>query len=283
MKINEYLQNFTNDGFVKIENAINKKLILKVNNSILNVLNEKKNNFNSLDQTSSAFKKIFISRKNKNLDLFNAQKNIYRHLDEQGFLEDLISSEKIHQVISKMLGTDLEYQKQNEFIINISKKEKQNYLFKKFHQEVWSGASTNTILIWIPLFQQSTNGQMKLVQNSHIWGHIPHHDKEPIKIPKGAKYLESNCKIGDVILFHTLTLHSSAPLKKNNDVVGRLSMAVRNFKYPKNGIEDLNDWKKYSYSPNTIIEKKLGNPYLSPFRLSFQNILKHPLRKYKFK
>ena len=49
MKINEYLQNFTNDGFVKIENAINKKLILKVNNSILNVLNEKKKLINYED------------------------------------------------------------------------------------------------------------------------------------------------------------------------------------------------------------------------------------------
>jgi hypothetical protein len=124
---------------------------------------------------------------------------------------------------------------------------------------------------------------MKLIKNSHLWGHIPHHNKKPIQIPKDAEYVESNCKIGDVILFHTLTLHSTAPLKKNNDVVGRLSMAVRNFKYPKNGLEDLNDWKKYSYSPNTIIEKQLGNPYLSPFRLSSKNILKHPLRKYKFK
>lgn len=283
MKLKNYLKDFTNDGFVKIESAIDKKLILKINNSILNLLKIKKRNLKNLDQTSSSFKEIFIKKKKIDIDLFDIQKKIYHHLDEKGYLEDLVSSEKIHLVLSKMLGSDLEYQKQNEFIINISKKEKKNYLFKKFHQEVWSGASTNTILIWIPLFQQSTNGQMKLVQNSHIWGHIPHHDKEPIKIPKGAKYLESNCKIGDVLLFHTLTLHSSSPLKKNNDVVGRLSMAVRNFKYPKNGIEDLNDWKKYSYSPNTVIEKKLGNPYLSPFRLSSQNIKKHPLRQYKFK
>jgi len=282
MKINSYLEDFTNNGFTKIDNAIDKKLILEISNSILNFLTKKKNNFKNTENTSQEFKKIFSSLKEKNLNLFDNQKDICNYLDNKNFLKKIINGEKVHHKKSKMLGSDLEYLKKNEFIINISKIEKKNYLFKKYHQEVWSGASTNTILIWIPIFQLSTKGQMKLIKNSHLWGHIPHHDKKPIKIPKNSKYVESNCEIGDIILFHSLTLHSSDSLKKAKDVVGRLSMSVRNFKYPQNGL-DLDDWKKYSYSPNTIIEKQLGNPYLSPFRLSPKSINKHPLRKYKFK
>ena len=52
---------------------------------------------------------------------------------------------------------------------------------------------------------------MRLVKQSHLWGHIPHHDKSPIKIPKNSEFSLSNCKIGDVIFFHTLTLHGTIP------------------------------------------------------------------------
>ena len=132
--------------------------------------------------------------------MFSIQNQIYNELDKLNILEEILNTPKIYDFLIRMLGSDLEYKKNNEFIINTSINKKKNYLFKKLHQEVWSGASTNTILIWIPLFQK-TEGQMRLVKQSHLWGHIPHHDKSPIKIPKNSEFSLSNCKIGDVIFF----------------------------------------------------------------------------------
>ena len=281
MEFENHLEQYARLGYTKISKAIDKKLLLEINNSILDLILKKK--FSNLNKCAEEFEKFIISYTKKKQNLFKLQEKIFFHLEKKNYLIEILKSENIHSIISKMLGPDLEFKVPNEFIINISKKEKKNYLFKKFHQEVWSGASTNTTLLWIPIFQKNKDGQMKLIKNSHLWGHIPHHNKEPIKIPKDSKYFYSDCSSGDILIFHTLTLHSSVPLKKSNQVVSRLSMSVRNFKYPKNGYEDLNDWKKYSYSANTIIEKQLGNPYLSPFRLSNKNILKNSWQKYKFK
>ena len=281
MTFKKNLTEFSNIGFTKINNCLNDKFLLKINYLILNKIYNKKINKNKLSDCSEDFRKFFSKKKNSN-DLFSIQNQIYNELDKSNILEEILNTPKIYDFLIRMLGSDLEYKKNNEFIINTSINKKKNYLFKKLHQEVWSGASTNTILIWIPLFQKKTEGQMRLVKQSHLWGHIPHHDKSPIKIPKNSEFSLSNCKIGDVIFFHTLTLHGTIPLTGKNNAVGRLSLAVRNFKYPKNGFEDLNNWTKFSYSPHTIIEKQLGNPYLSPFRLSNKNILKNSWKN-KFK
>ena len=79
-----------------------------------------------------------------------------------------------------------------------------------------------------------------------------------------------------------MTLHKSEPLPETQNIVGRLSLAVRNFKYPINGFETLSNWKIYSFSPHSTIEKHLGNPDLSPFRLSPKKLREKSLTDIKF-
>ncbi len=78
-----------------------------------------------------------------------------------------------------------------------------------------------------------------------------------------------------------MTLHKSDFLTSSENVVGRLSLSVRNFKYPINGFESLTNWKIYSLSPHSIIERHLGNPDLSPFRLSVKDLRKKSLQEIK--
>ena len=71
---------------------------------------------------------------------------------------------------------------------------KRNYLFKDWHQEIWSGANPSTIQIWTPLIHKdSKNGQMELIKESHKWGHVPHINRKPTLpvSPVGSKGFSS--------------------------------------------------------------------------------------------
>ncbi len=268
--INKHYNKFVQDGFVKISNAIDKKLLKRTAETIISHINQKKKNNSkkNLNFLSKKFSRSVLQRLKNGDQFFDMQKNLFDALIKENIVKNILFSKKVHNFLVSMLGPDLQYKIPTEFIINYKGREKNNYLFKNYHQEIWSGASTNTLLIWIPIFQKTTSGQMKLIKGSHLWGHIPHHNKKPIKLPEKYSEISSNCSLGDIIVFHTMTLHKSDFLSSNENVVGRLSLAVRNFKYPKNGFEGLADWKIYTLSPHSIIERHLGNPELSPFRLS---------------
>ena len=73
-----------------------------------------------------------------------------------------------------------------------------------------------------------------------------------------------NLNLGDVILFSTTLLHKTSTGKHPR--LG-LSMTVKNYKYKETSFSDNHNWKIFSYSEMTKIQRILGNHYLSPFRV----------------
>ena len=71
-------------------------------------------------------------------------------------------------------------------------------------------------------------------------------------------------KYGDVIIFSTLLLHRSVKTKFPRLA---LSLLIKNFKYKNSSFEENRNWKIFSFSELTKIERYLGNHHLSPFRL----------------
>ena len=76
-----------------------------------------------------------------------------------------------------------------EMAINDKFETSNDYLFKKYHQEFWSGMGVEALQMWIPIYLLPEMGTIEIVKESHTWEHIPHKNREPIEMPK--KY-ESN-------------------------------------------------------------------------------------------
>ena len=70
------------------------------------------------------------------------------------------------------------------------------------------------------------------------------------------------------LLFHSLLLHRSSPLISKK-YAARLALIthVRNFKFQNYSYDINKSWRIYNFSEITKIEKKLGNHYLSPYRI----------------
>ena len=184
----------------------------------------------------------------------------------KNLFELILLDTKLYKYTTNLLGKDLAFQcDPSSMHLNLPEEtsSEKNYSYKDWHQEIWSGADISSVNIWTPIFQKNNKfGQMEFIENSHKWGHIPHRSRSPLELPKKYKTKKLNLKYGDVVIFSALLLHRSVNAK-----YPRLanSFQVKNFKFKDNTFQNKN-WKIYSYSEMTKIERILGNHYLSPYR-----------------
>jgi hypothetical protein len=266
LEINTFMKkNFSETGFTILRNAIGENLIKTIQHEIYNYLK-----INGNDQNKKYLKFCNVT-KNLKITEYDFTKPIFEFLCYKGFLAEMFLEKKFHNSVTNLIGRDLAYNTDPSLTLNLPNKasSKKNYLFKDWHQEIWSGASPSTIQVWTPLIHKdSKNGQIELIEESHKWGHIPHMNRKPILLPKKYKTKTLNLEYGDVIIFSTLLLHRSLPAK-----TPRLSlpMLLKNYKYKDNSFQDNRSFKIYSYSELSKIERILGNHYLSPFRLKDLN------------
>ena len=257
------MNNFSEKGFLIIRNAVNLRLIRDIQKLVIKSIKSnnriKKNEKNNYKFFCKAVENIKVSE-------FNFLKPIYNLLLYKGIIEKYLFEKKLYKSISEILGYDLSYCNDQSLVLNVPKlkNSKGNYLFKDWHQEIWSGSGTASINVWTPIFQKNSSyGQIELAKESHKWGHIPHRGRKPLELPEKYKTIQSNLKYGDVIIFSTLTLHRSLPTRAPRLALG---FQVRNFRFKDYSYENNRNWKIFSYSEITKIELISGNHYLSPYR-----------------
>jgi ectoine hydroxylase-related dioxygenase (phytanoyl-CoA dioxygenase family) len=254
-KINKFSEN----GYIVLKKAISRKLLNEIKKEIykITIPRKIKHNFNSFEKIT---KKIRSSE-------FNFTKSIFERLFYKGFIEKILLENKLYNSISGILGKDLSFAIDPAITLNLPKKDdpKKNYLFKAWHQEIWSGASVNSIQIWTPLIsKKNAPAKLEIMCNSHKWGHIPHRNRIPTELPNKYKTKTISLNDTDIMIFSTLLLHRSVTTNSSRLA---LPLIIKNFKIKDNSFLENRSWKIFSYSEITKIERYLGNHYLSPYRV----------------
>jgi len=261
-----YNKSFLNNGFFIIRNAFSKKLLREIqgitNKSIFNIKKKGAPRTNNYDGFCTNLKKT-------NNNFFLVNKNLQKLLIYERAYQRIFTSKKFYKNITNILGKDLAFCEEPSININLSSKFlKKNYYCKDWHQEIWSGADTSSVIMWTPIFHDNVkDGQISIVKSSHTWGHIPHKNRSPIGMPKKLKIVIPKINYTDVVIMHSMVLHKSNVMKSQS-YKPRLTIAsmIRNFKFTNNTFENNKNWKIFSYSELSMIERKLGNVYLSPYR-----------------
>ena len=268
------MSSFSENGYVIIKNAIRKKTIDDLQNIILNHCNI--SNINNTQKKYQIFRNYTLNNKKSEFDFC---RKIYESFLYENIIEKLLLEKKIYSNLTYILGHDLSFdcQKSNLALNLPLKKTKKNYFFKNWHQEIWSGSSPSSVQLWTPIFQKNNiKGQIELIDKSHKWGHVPHSNRKPITLPNKYKSKKLHLNYGDVIIFSTLLMHKSV---ETDHPRLALTEIIKNFKWKNDTYENNKNWKIFSYSEITKIERFLGNHYLSPFRIldiktDFSGILK---------
>tara|TARA_Y100000816_G_scaffold189897_1_gene138341 strand:- start:2579 stop:3409 length:831 start_codon:yes stop_codon:yes gene_type:complete len=259
---------FLNNGFFIIRNAFSTKLLKEIqeitNKCTFNISKK------GLPRVNN-YKNFCLNLKNTKNNFFLANTEIHKLLVYERIYQRIFTSKKFYKNIINILGKDLAFCDEPSIVINLSKEKlKKNYYFKDWHQEIWSGADTSTVIMWTPIFHNSSNnGQLSIVKGSHNWGHIPHRNRRPSELPKKLNIVSPKINYTDVIIMHSMVLHKSNPII-GNGYHPRLALSsmIRNPKFKNNDFENNKNWKIFSYSELTMIERKLGNVYLSPYRVN---------------
>lgn len=248
------------DGYVVFKNAISLELSSQI----------KKNFHDTLvihgATSGDSFEKQYYSVIQK-MSPFDLNIELRRYFTFSKFPQKLLHIPEIADVLLRLLGPDLAFLEDAELPVNI-KGRTEYYLSKKFHQEFWSGAGCRTYILWSPLIFPLNSGGLEIIKGSHLWGHIPHRNREPLHIPENSERIlidTSHYTDRDIILFHSLTLHRSIP---NTVDSPRLAYAthIRNIFENDTGFEILKNWEIFNLSTTSKIMKACGNPHLSPFR-----------------
>ena len=117
----------------------------------------------------------------------------------------------------RFLGPDLAYEEYPELAVNI-KHVGDDYYLKKWHQEFWSGNGSHTIQLWFPIAIEENMGGLELVRGSHLWGHIPHRNREPVHlfavskaVAVGIGYLRIGLKVDFIPVHQTVAVRICGP------------------------------------------------------------------------
>lgn len=248
------------DGYVHFKNIIPLDLSRLINNNIHDALvalgARKQDSFDQQYMTVI-----------KTMPPYEVNVAIRRYLIFSQIPQKILLIPDIFNFLLQLLGPDLAYLAECELPVNL--KDVTNYhLVKKFHQEFWSGAGYRSYVLWAPFIFPAGSGGLEMIKGSHLWGHIPHRNREPVFIPEEAerKIVDfNNCSDRDILIFHSLTLHRTIPNPIDSP---RLAYAthVRNIFEKDSGFETLKNWEIFHLSPTSRIMRACGNPHLSPFR-----------------
>ena len=250
------------NGFSVIKNCIDKKSINLIMNEMNNCLIQYLN-LNNL-KSSKEFSEYFYLIK-KIITQYDIQVLLSKDLVNKGLIDKIIFNDTLMLTLTTLLGPDIEYLSDFEMAINDKFETDNDYLFKKYHQEFWSGIGVEALLLWIPIYLIDGMGTIEVIKKSHTWGHIPHKNREPISIPKKHEAEIIKLDTGSIAIFTAFTLHRTVKNKIDKPRVA-LPITVRNPYYPNTGNSDIMNFKKINFSFYSRFRKILGNKHYSPFR-----------------
>jgi len=250
------------NGFSVIENCIDKKYIKlimeEMNNCLVQYLN-----LNNLKSSKEFSENYYLVK--KIITQYDIQVLLSKDLVDKGLINKFIFNDILMLTLTTLLGPDIEYVENFEMAINDKFETNNDYLFKKYHQEFWSGMGVEALQLWIPINFVEGMGTIEVIKKSHTWGHIPHQNREPINIPEKHEAEIIKLNSGSVVIFTAFTLHRTV---KNEIEIPRIALPIqiRNPYYPNTGNSDLINFKKINFSFFSQFRKILGNKHYSPFR-----------------
>ena len=254
--LSNFLEEFLLKGYVVIPSCIASDLLAECQSMMEEVLDD-------FNQEEMNFEEGLL-RAGQKIRMVDLQDFFHEKIQNGGVKQQIFLGPKLLGVFIHLIGPDLAFTREGSVCINTSQVQ-DPFCQKKWHQEVWSGAGPSMLHLWAPIYASESSGKIQFIEGSHHWGLIPNSDREPTELPEDITIAEPSIAVGDVAIFHSLTLHKTSPPTTSPRIA--LATSVRNIYHSLDGLARHSSWQNFHLSPMADIERILGNPYLSPFRI----------------
>lgn len=213
---NEIYNFYRENGYFVFRNVIDKKLITKSLNEIDYVLKSQWQLFFKTKYPGKdlAIKKLFYRNKNYRRFLYtilNQQMTCPLNYLNLSVVKKICNYVKIKTPVYQEAANRFHIPRENIFVTNP-------------HQDIGIMKTNNSISFWLPLIKSDDkNGSIKIWKKSHnenviIPNEIDYrgHSRIPKRILKKYEEIWLTYNPGDLIIFHTKTVHTSMPNKSKN-------------------------------------------------------------------
>ena len=168
--------------------------------------------------------------------------------------------------MKKYVGPDVCVFDQDALWINVPG-DKHPVLNKDLHNETWTGTSVNTLFVWTLFTDVDEMNSMDMAPGSHLLGMIPVRNRniDPAANIKLETVTLDNLKLGDVVVWHPLTIHRTTGHSSKNlriAITSRYTSTETHFSSQERAL----GYKTLSVGPMNQVLRIIGNDYLTPFR-----------------
>ena len=243
---------FFKNGFFVLKSAFAPELIKKIYANL-------SSSYISLKKTSEAEKKPLpfvgiIQRTKENLEQTNLVKELY-------------TSENLLNCLEGFLGPDLGKTYFNGLFIN-DPDDDSPVTNKDYHQEIWTGASAEDMLVWIPFHNIESRGTISVVPGSHYYGLLPNRNRKILPLPDFSMpdpLPIVDIEPGDALFFHPMLVHKTAG--RGSQIRYAMHFTMRNSNAPLTKKQQSYGYIGIRQGPMTKIRNILGNDHFTPLRV----------------
>ncbi len=249
---------YSNNGYIKINNFLEKKDITKINNEFKKIIKVQLEKFNKKSKNKKLKELIHLAMKNNP----QIRKVTYDLIKYASSVRRIQSSETLLKILKNIgfkmpLSTDFPSVR-----VDISDEKK---FLRGPHQDVGSVISKNCATIWIPLTEvNDRRGTVALYKNTHKQKlrkqiFISRENLINNEVSLQGVNLKSkiviNAKPGDLIIFDSFIVHESVPATEKNNIKLNIQFFVNDAQYidPRNKYFHLK--KKFNEIRSKQIEK----------------------------
>lgn len=192
--------------------------------------------------------------------------SIMKLFEKTWLYERIIRSEKLVDLMKSYLGPDLALLGYDALWVNVPQ-DQDPVLLKGTHTDAWTGTGVNTIFAKIFFTDVDKFNGMSVNPASHLQGMMPVRNRAVD--PAARVNFESRnldmCKAGDLLIWHSLLLHSTTGHSDRNI---RVSMTSR-FISMENELTTQErglGYRPLCVGPLHQVLRLIGNDHLTPFR-----------------
>jgi hypothetical protein len=187
-------------------------------------------------------------------------------LEESNLVNQLYTSENLLNCLEGFLGPDLAKINANGLFIN-DPDDNSPVTNKACHQDIWTGASVDDIIVWIPFNNVERENTVSVVPGSHYYGILPNRNREILPLadfsmPDPLPIVD--IEPGDALLFHTMLVHKTSG--RGSQIRYAMHFNMRNSNAPLTKQQQAFGYIGIRQGVMTKIRAVLGNDHFTPLR-----------------
>jgi len=201
------------------------------------------------------------------MDMYAMANGIMDELECSPLYETWVHTANLKKMAQHYVGPDIAWIAYDTIFINLPN-DTDPVMTKGWHQDLVTGTGVDTVFAKTFFTDVDAYNGMSVIPGSHLQGLQPVRNRKPQidLLQNGYKAVNlDTCKAGDVMVWHSLTMHATTGHSPTNTRIS-ISSRFKSTEGPMTSQERALGYRSLGVGPLNHVKRYIGNDYLMPFR-----------------